>query len=121
MNYEGERSDRSDCPTRSAQGSRRDATRAYLRSGGDAGDRGSTAPGGTTSATSSRAANPTQLMDEWAACMRTHGVPNYPDPGSDGKTDFNGTGVDPNSPWVRNANKQCGKLNPDSGPPPSNG
>ncbi|HEX3334369.1 MAG TPA: hypothetical protein VHS57_08505 [Acidimicrobiales bacterium] len=42
-------------------------------------------------------------------CMRTHGVPNYPDPGADGRTDFNGTGVDPNSPFVENANKICGK------------
>jgi hypothetical protein len=42
-------------------------------------------------------------------CMRANGVPNYPDPGSDGRTDFNGTGVDPNSPFVEKANKLCGK------------
>jgi hypothetical protein len=48
-------------------------------------------------------------MVQYTDCMRTHGVPKYPDPGADGKTDFNGTGVDPNSPFVENANKVCGK------------
>jgi hypothetical protein len=46
---------------------------------------------------------------QYTDCMRSNGVPNYPDPGSDGRTDFNGTGVDPNSPSVENANKVCGK------------
>ena len=46
---------------------------------------------------------------QYTDCMRTHGVPNYPDPGSNGETDFNGTGVDPTSPFVDNANKVCGK------------
>jgi hypothetical protein len=45
---------------------------------------------------------------QYTNCMRTHGVPNYPDPGTNGRTDFNGTGVDPNSPFVENANKVCG-------------
>ncbi len=48
-------------------------------------------------------------MVRYTDCMRTHGVPNYPDPGANGKTDFNGTGVDPNSPFVEKANKICGK------------
>jgi hypothetical protein len=40
--------------------------------------------------------------------MRTHGVPNYPNPNpATGKTDFNGTGVDPNSPTFQNADKTC--------------
>jgi hypothetical protein len=46
---------------------------------------------------------------QYTDCMRTHGVPKYPDPGPDGRTDFNGTGVDPNSPFVENANNVCGK------------
>ncbi len=45
---------------------------------------------------------------QYTDCMRTHGVPNYPDPGPDDETNFNGTGVDPNSPSVENANKVCG-------------
>lgn len=52
--------------------------------------------------------NQAQIV-QYTDCMRTHGVPNYPDPGPNGKTDFNGTGVDPNSPFVENANKVCGK------------
>jgi hypothetical protein len=48
-------------------------------------------------------------MVQYTDCMRTHGVPNYPDPGADGKTDFNGTGVDPSSPFFENANNVCGK------------
>jgi hypothetical protein len=62
-----------------------------------------------------RAANqvapaPTQAeMVQYVDCMRTHGVPNYPNSGPNGETDFRGTGVDPNSPSVENANKVCGK------------
>jgi hypothetical protein len=46
---------------------------------------------------------------QYAGCMRTHGIPNYPDPGPDGETNFNSIGVDPNSPFFVNANKVCGK------------
>jgi hypothetical protein len=53
---------------------------------------------------------PTQAqMVQYVDCMRTHGVPNYPNFGPNGETDFRGTGVDPNSPSVDNANKVCGK------------
>jgi hypothetical protein len=62
-----------------------------------------------------RAANPVappptqaQLV-QYTDCMRTHGVANYPDPGPNGRTDFKGTGVDPDSPAAVNANKICGK------------
>jgi hypothetical protein len=44
-------------------------------------------------------------------CMRANGVPNYPYPTGE-KANFNGTGVDPNSPQFERANKVCGdKLN----------
>jgi hypothetical protein len=46
---------------------------------------------------------------QYADCMRTHGVPNFPDPGPNGETNFNGTGVDPNSPFFVSANKVCAK------------
>jgi hypothetical protein len=45
----------------------------------------------------------------FAECMRANGVPNWPDPSANGETDFNGTGVDPNSPAVQNATKLCDK------------
>ena len=64
-----------------------------------------------------RAANPTapppdqSELVKYVACMRANGVPNYPYP-TGNTTNFNGTGVDPNSPSVESANKLCGeKLN----------
>ena len=42
-------------------------------------------------------------------CMRANGVPNYPDPSANGDTDFEGTGINPNSPTVENADKVCSK------------
>ena len=46
---------------------------------------------------------------KFAECMRANGVPNYPNPsGPEGsETNFNGTGIDPNSPRVQNADKYC--------------
>ena len=45
---------------------------------------------------------------KYVACMRANGVPNYPYPNGD-QTNFNGTGVDPNSPAVERVNQLCGK------------
>jgi hypothetical protein len=66
--------------------------------------------------TALRAANPvsdpqgpseaTQI--KYVNCMRANGVPNYPYPHGD-KSNFNGTGVDPNSPHVIQVNDLCGK------------
>ena len=61
-----------------------------------------------------RAANPVALPPDQAellkyvACMRANGVPNYPYPDGD-QTNFNGTGVDPDSPAVVRVNDLCGK------------
>jgi len=61
-----------------------------------------------------RAANPVAPPPDQAeqlkyvACMRANGVPNYPYPTGD-QTNFNGTGVDPNSPAVERVNQVCGK------------
>lgn len=53
---------------------------------------------------------PTQAqLVQYVDCMRTHGVPNYPDSGSNGETNFRAAGVDPNSPVFENANRVCGK------------
>ena len=45
---------------------------------------------------------------KYVACMRANGVPNYPYPGGD-QTNFNGTGIDPDSPAVERVNQLCGK------------
>jgi hypothetical protein len=66
----------------------------------------------------------------FAACMRSHGVPNFPDPappssgpqtGSGGRGSAGGgnnlgtNGVDPNSPQFRAANRACRSLTPGGG------
>jgi hypothetical protein len=64
--------------------------------------------------TALRAANPVAPPPDQAQqvkyvnCMRANGVPNYPYP-TGNTTTFRGTGVDPDSPMVQNANKLCGQ------------
>lgn len=52
-----------------------------------------------------------------AVCMRTHGVPSYPDPTSTGEIGNNGaiSGANQNSPAFQSAENACSKLLP---PPP---
>jgi hypothetical protein len=80
---------------------------------------------GTTSSAkgsgSSNSANPTA----YSACMRSHGVGNFPDPDSKGRilitsgVSANGqkTGVDVNSPQFERARNTCQKLQPNGGRP----
>ena len=42
-------------------------------------------------------------------CMRTNGVPNYPDPSADGDTKFEGTGINTDSTTFENADELCSK------------
>lgn len=53
----------------------------------------------------------------YASCMRSHGVPNFPDPGSSG--DFDKTTLQRltrSSPRYQTANHACGRLLPAGGP-----
>jgi hypothetical protein len=50
----------------------------------------------------------------FAACMRSHGVPRFPDPGSNGRTSL-GNGIDPSSPQFQAAQKACQSLLPSGG------
>lgn len=53
---------------------------------------------------------PTQAqLVQYVDCMRTNGVPNYPNAGPNGETDFRDAGVDPNSPSFVNADKICAR------------
>jgi hypothetical protein len=55
---------------------------------------------------------------KFAACMRKHGVPNFPDPNGQGViTIHSGTGIDPGSPAFRSARVACEKLLPNGGQP----
>jgi hypothetical protein len=53
--------------------------------------------------------------------MRSHGVPKFPDPQTSGHgtsiTFGSGTGIDPNSPQFKAAQKACQKLLPNGGKP----
>jgi hypothetical protein len=53
----------------------------------------------------------------FADCMRSHGVPNFPDPGSGGGIQIGaGSGIDPASPAFQSAQKSCSRLLPGGGP-----
>jgi hypothetical protein len=56
---------------------------------------------------------------KFAACMRSHGVANFPDPNSQGEIDVrSSSGINPDSPKFRAAQDACQKLLP-HGPPPT--
>lgn len=49
----------------------------------------------------------------FARCVRSHGVPNFPDPGSDGRIPDPATvGIDQGSPKFEAANQACAKYRP---------
>jgi len=52
-----------------------------------------------------------QTLFRFAACMRSHGVPNFPDPGS-GKVTINPGEINPNAPAFKSAVTQCQSLLP---------
>jgi hypothetical protein len=56
----------------------------------------------------------TQNAEKFAQCMRKHGVPNFPDPGSGGSIAIGGrgSGIDPNSPAFKSAMQACRSLLP---------
>jgi hypothetical protein len=56
----------------------------------------------------------------FAACMRSHGVPKFPDPNSEGRFSPKmgpGTGIDPESAQFRAARRACRKLEPEERAP----
>jgi hypothetical protein len=55
---------------------------------------------------------------KFSACMRTHGVTNFPDPNGQGViTMHSGMGIDPQSPAFKSARTVCDKLLPNGGQP----
>jgi hypothetical protein len=96
---------------------------AHLGSGtsssADPGSGGSSSPEGESSASAQ------QKIIAFSHCMRTHGVPEFPEP-TEGhllirRSDHNGhvTGVNPQSAQFQTASKACAKLSPKGGKPPS--
>jgi hypothetical protein len=74
---------------------------------------GIAACGGAASLGGSATTSGNSLALEFANCMRAHGVPNFPDPGTPA-----GNVVDPGSPAVKTAGATCQKLEPNN-PQPS--
>jgi hypothetical protein len=69
--------------------------------------------GGGTSTTAARDA-----AVKYSQCMRQHGVANFPDPQPDGGMLLKagpGTGINPESPQFKAAQKACQKLSPKAG------
>jgi len=55
---------------------------------------------------------------KFSACMRAHGLPNFPDPDSHGAISVGaGSGIDPSSPKFQAAQKACQSLLPNGGTP----
>lgn len=55
---------------------------------------------------------------KFSACMRKHGITNFPDPTSQGViTIQSGMGIDPGSPGFQSARSACEKLLPNGGQP----
>jgi hypothetical protein len=55
---------------------------------------------------------------KYSACMRKHGVTNFPDPNGQGViTIHSGMGIDPGSPAFTSARTACQKLLPNGGQP----
>jgi hypothetical protein len=87
--------------------------------------------GSTTTATDAQSdgssptsgASKADSVQRYSSCMRSHGVPKFPDPqassGGMSLTIGPGSGVDPNSPQFQAADKTCRKLMPGGGKAPS--
>jgi hypothetical protein len=64
----------------------------------------------------SAAGNRSQFL-AFSACMRSHGVPNFPDPSASGGIQLNqSSGINPFSPSFKSAQGRCSKLLPGGGP-----
>ena len=74
-----------------------------------AGASGKPAADGSAPGGSGKGAKLAQDELAFARCMRSHGVPNYPDPGPSG-FDVQAAGIDKNSPAVQAAVKTCRPL-----------
>lgn len=65
-------------------------------------------------AANGKGADPTKVA-AWAACMRSHGLPHFPDPTIDNgvlKLNLTGTGIDPQSSAFQNATTACRSKDP---------
>lgn len=72
-------------------------------------------PAGFGNSPGSSVANQNKLL-KFVSCMRSNGVPNFPDPGSQGQMVISSSsGIDPNSPAFKSAMQKCRSLLPNGG------
>ena len=77
-----------------------------------AGSTPSASPGGGSGATGQQGA------EQFSQCMRSHGIPDFPDPGSGGNVNISAGGdVNPDSPQFQAAQTACRSLLPNGGRP----
>jgi hypothetical protein len=70
-------------------------------------------PNGGSAPNAARVQQMRALGLQFARCVRSHGVPNFPDPGSDGRIpDPASLGINQGSPKFEAANQACGKYRP---------
>jgi hypothetical protein len=70
----------------------------------------------TTGSGSQKASSEQEAALKYAACMREHGVPKFPDPDANGGIAVKGgAGLDPSSPQYKAADEACKKLLPRGG------
>jgi hypothetical protein len=76
-----------------------------------------TACGSSGKSNNGSASNGEAAGIEFADCMRSHGVPNFPDPGPGGGIQISSnSGINPQSPAFQSAQNACSKLMPGGGP-----
>jgi len=81
--------------------------------------------GGSSSPERESSASAQQKMIAFSQCMRSHGVPEFPEPSEGHLIIHNGshnghmTGINPESAQFQAARKACAKLAPNGGKPPS--
>jgi hypothetical protein len=70
-------------------------------------------PDGGGSGNGSSSGSNTQAVIKFANCMRSHGVPNFPEPNAQGQELITGSsGLNPNSPQFQSAMQACQSLLP---------
>jgi hypothetical protein len=73
---------------------------------------------GTSGSKSSHTGSGRTRFLAFSECMRSHGVPNFPDPSAGGGIKIaQGSNINPFSPSFKTAQAQCQKLLPGGGPP----
>jgi hypothetical protein len=74
----------------------------------------------SASPSASQSAGQTGDPVKYSRCIRSHGVPKFPDPSANGglSIDASKLGVDPRGPVYKAAEEACKSLRPRGGPPP---